>query len=62
MAEFLMKPKVDFAFKQLMTVEKARVGFLSAVLKIRPEDIKETQLLNTDLKKSMKMISRGSWM
>lgn len=51
MAEFLMKPKVDFAFKQLMTVEKARVGFLSAVLKIRPEDIKETQLLNTDLKK-----------
>lgn len=51
MAEFLMKPKVDFAFKQLMTVEKARIGFLSAVLKIRPEDIKETQLLNTDLKK-----------
>lgn len=51
MDNFLMKPKIDFAFKQIMTDEKARIGFLSAVLKIRPEDIKETQLLNTNLKK-----------
>ena len=26
---FLMKPKIDFAFKEIMTDEKARVGFLS---------------------------------
>ena len=46
-----MKPKIDFAFKEIMTDEKARTGFLSAVLKINPEDIKETQILNTNLRK-----------
>ena len=42
MEQFLMRPKVDFAFKEIMTDEKARIGFLAAVLKINPEDIKET--------------------
>lgn len=51
MQEFLMKPKIDFAFKEIMTDEKARTGFLAAVLKIKPEDIKETQILNTNLRK-----------
>ncbi len=51
MDNFLMKPKIDFAFKEIMMDEKARIGFLSAVLKIRPEDIRETQLLNTSLRK-----------
>ena len=51
MAEFLMKPKIDFAFKEIMMDEKARLGFLSAVLKIKPEEIKETQVLNTNLRK-----------
>lgn len=46
-----MKPKVDFAFKEIMTDEKARTGFLAAVLKINPEDIKETQILNTNLRR-----------
>ena len=46
-----MKPKVDFAFKEIMANEKARIGFLSAVLKIRPEEIKETRILNTYLQK-----------
>ena len=49
--EFLMKPKIDFAFKEIMTDEKARIGFLSAVLKIKPEDIKETHILNPYLGK-----------
>lgn len=49
MSEFLMKPKVDFAFKQIMMDEKARIGFLSAVLHINPADIKETRILNTFL-------------
>ena len=52
MAEFLMKPKIDFAFKEIMTDEKARIGFLSAMLKLNPEDIKETILLNTSLRKT----------
>lgn len=59
MVEFLMKPKVDFAFKEIMENEQARVGFLSAVLKIRPEDIKETRLLNTNLRKGHKDDKQG---
>ena len=51
MTEFLMKPKVDFAFKEIMMNETARIGFLSAVLKLNPNDIKETQILNTNLRK-----------
>ena len=49
---FLMKPKIDFAFKEIMTDEKARIGFLSAMLKLNPKDIKETTLLNTSLRKT----------
>lgn len=51
MAEFLMKPRVDYVFKEIMMDEKARIGFLSAILKLNPEDIKETQMLNTNLRK-----------
>lgn len=51
MSEFLMKPKIDFAFKEIMADEKARTGFLSAVLNLDPEDIKETRILNSYLRK-----------
>lgn len=51
MDHFLMKPKIDFAFKEIMMDEKARTGFLSAVLGLKPEDIKETQILNSSLRK-----------
>lgn len=51
MAHFLMKPKIDFAFKEIMADEKARTGFLSAVLNLNPADIKKTELLNTNLRK-----------
>lgn len=51
MAEFLMKPKIDFAFKEIMANETARIGFLSAILKLDPNTIKETHLLNTNLRK-----------
>jgi len=49
--EFIMSPKVDFAFKEIMTNEKVRTGFLSAVLNLKDTDIKSTILLNTTLKK-----------
>ncbi len=52
MDDFLMKPKVDFAFKEIMADERARIGFLSAVLKVKPEQIKETRILNTYLQKT----------
>lgn len=48
---FLKKPKIDFAFKEIMTDEKARIVFLSAVLHLKPEDIKETYILNPYLDK-----------
>lgn len=51
MQDFIMKPKVDFAFKEIMMDEKARTGFLSAVLNLNPEDIKETHILNSNLRK-----------
>ena len=51
MDEFLMRPKVDFAFKEIMMNETARVGFLSAMLSLNPKDIKSTQILNTNLRK-----------
>ena len=51
MAEFLMKPRVDYAFKEIMMDEKVRIGFLSAMLKLNPKEIKETQMLNTNLRK-----------
>lgn len=59
MDNFLMKPKIDFAFKEIMMDEKARIGFLSAVLKIKPEDIKETKILNTYLRKEHKEDKQG---
>ncbi len=51
MTDFLMKPKIDFAFKEIMTDEITRIGFLSAILKLDPNQIKETHLLNTNLRK-----------
>ena len=32
--DFIMSPKVDFAFKEIMFSDKVRKGFLSAVLEI----------------------------
>ena len=52
MHEFLMKPKIDFAFKELMMDEKVRLGFLSTILKLNRRDIKETRILNTHLRKT----------
>lgn len=51
MSDFLMKPKIDYAFKEIMMDEKARIGFLSAVLNLNPADIRKTELSNTSLRK-----------
>ncbi len=59
MSKFLMKPKIDFAFKEIMADEKARIGFLSAVLKLEPKDIKKTTILNTNLRKIHKEDKQG---
>ena len=46
-----MKPKIDFAFKEIMMDEKARIGFLAAVLHLDPKDVKEARILNPYLRK-----------
>lgn len=64
MTDFLMKPKIDFAFKEIMEVEKARTGFLAAVLHLKPDDIRETRILNSHLRKAHKedkKCTRISW-
>ena len=49
--DFIMKPKVDFCFKELMEDAEVRRGFTAAVLHIPPEEIAETVLLPTSLRK-----------
>ena len=49
--EFIMLPTVDFCFKELMRNEKVRKGIIAALLGVRPEEIKETRLLPTILRK-----------
>lgn len=51
MVRSLMRPKIDFAFKEIMAEERARTGFLSAVPKLEPERIRGTSLLNTYLRR-----------
>lgn len=45
--DFVMKPKIDFCFKELMSDEKVRQGFISALLQLPPEEVADTQLLPT---------------
>ena len=49
--DFLMSPKVDFCFKELFQSPKVRQGFLAAILGKNPEEIAETQLMQTILSK-----------
>ena len=51
MDDFIMSPKIDFAFKELMRNDYVRKGFLSAVLDINDTLIKSTVLLNTNMPK-----------
>ncbi len=57
--DFIMSPKVDFAFKELMNDEFVRKGFLSAVLNIKDTDIRSTEMLNTNLRKEYEDEKQG---
>lgn len=48
--DFIMLPKVDLVFKELMANSEVRKSFLSAVLKIDTTEIKETIIENTNLR------------
>lgn len=45
---FIMLPTNDFCFKELMQNPEVRKGFIAAILKKRPEEIKETTILPTE--------------
>ena len=51
MDEFLMKPKIDFAFKEIMYDETALKGFISAVLELELQKIKSVNILTPNLRK-----------
>lgn len=48
---FIMLPTVDFCFKELMHNETVRQGIIAAILNIPPDEIEETKLLPTILRK-----------
>ena len=48
---FIMLPTVDFCFKELMKNDKVRKGFVAAILGKPPEEIRQTTLLPTELRK-----------
>mgnify|MGYP001001357158 CR=1 FL=1 len=43
----IISPKIDYAFKQMMNSKVALKNFLSAVLKISENDIKDIQYVDT---------------
>lgn len=47
----IMLPTVDLCFKELMNNPKVRIGFIAALLDIPPEQIKETTLQPTELRR-----------
>ena len=57
--KFIMLPTVDFCFKELMQNPKVRKGFVAAILKKRPEEIRETILLPTILRKGTESEKQG---
>ena len=52
--QFLMKPKVDFCFKELMEDEEVRNAFLAAVLGINLKEINESKILPSHLRQKDK--------
>ena len=48
---FLMSPKVDYCFKELLVYSEIRKGFIAAILNKDPEEIAETTLMPTILSK-----------
>ena len=47
----IMLPTVDLCFKELMNNPKVRMGFIAALLDMPPEQIKETTLQPTELRR-----------
>ena len=50
--DYIMKPKVDFAFKELMSDETVRTGFLASVLAVPAGNIRSAVILNVELQRT----------
>ena len=50
--DYIMKPKVDFAFKELMADKIVRIGFIAAVLAVPAGNIRSAVILNTELQRT----------
>ena len=57
--DFIMLPKVDFCFKEIMQNEKVRQGLISALLDVSPEEISKKTLLHKVLRKEFKKDKYG---
>lgn len=49
--DFIMLPTVDFCFKELMYNENVRKGIIAAILQIHPDEVADTELMPTTLRK-----------
>ena len=49
--DFIMLPTVDFCFKELMHNENVRKGIIAAILNVQPEEVEDTILMPTILRK-----------
>ncbi|WP_454972120.1 Rpn family recombination-promoting nuclease/putative transposase [Dorea sp.] len=50
-ADFIMLPTVDFCFKEMMHNKNVRKGIIAAILNVHPDEVEDTQLLPTILRK-----------
>ena len=57
--DFIMKPSVDWCFKELMRNPKTRKGFIAVLLQVKPEEIDETILLENELPKEAEEEKKG---
>lgn len=57
--EFIMKPYVDWCFKELMRNPKTRQGFIAVLLNVTPEEIGETILLKNELSRRSEEEKQG---
>ena len=49
--DFIMLPTVDFCFKEMMHNENVRKGIIAAILNVQPEEVEDTILMPTILRK-----------
>lgn len=51
--DFIMLPTVDFCFKEMMHNENVRKGIIAAILNVQPEEVEDTILMPTILRKEL---------